>query len=141
MILVMQPHQYLSPEWLEAVRGLREQYRATKGPDEPLLVNYTITDVPFIDGESASFHLDVRSPLFYEPGHVDEPDLSIVTDYETARTAYRDSSWNLDSIRKGYASGRLQVEGDLDRIPEWWVEVVQDPEHIAVWDQIMMVTA
>lgn len=137
----MQPHPYLSPEWLEAVRGLREQYRAKKGPDEPLLVNYTITDVPFIDGESAHFHLDVRSPLFYEPGHVDEPDLSIVTDYETARNAYRDSSWNLDSIRKGYASGHLQVEGDLDRIPEWWVEVVQDPEHISLWDQIMMVTA
>jgi hypothetical protein len=141
MILAMKQHQYLSPEWFDAVRGLRQQYRATKGPDEPLLVNYTITDVPFIDGESASFHLDVRSPLFYEPGHVEKPDLWVVTDYETARRTYRDNSWSLDSIREGYESGLLQVEGDLDRVPEWWIEVVQDSEHIAMWDQIMMVTA
>ena len=108
-----QQYQYLSPEWLEAVRNLREQYRTAKGPEEPILVNYTITDVPFIGGDPAEFHLDVRSPLFYEPGHIAAPNLSISTDYETARTLYSDASWNLSGIRETFTDGLLNTENKV----------------------------
>ncbi|MGI9623931.1 MAG: hypothetical protein ACR2PK_13935 [Acidimicrobiales bacterium] len=137
----MEQHPYLSPEWLATVRELRAGYRETHGAEDPLLVNYTMTGVPFANDGRADFHLDVRSPLFYEPGHVANPDLWVVTDYETARGIYRDSSWNLERLRSAYASGLLQVEGDLDAIPGWWIDVVQDADHIALWDQIMLITA
>lgn len=136
----MASYPYLSPDWIEAVRKIRMRHAEDSTPYPPVVVNYTVSDIPFLDGGSADFHTDVRSPHFFERGHQADAALTVRTDYETARNIYRDATWSLDRLREGYRSGAIEMEGDIELIPEWWTEVVSHPDQVAMYDEIMMVT-
>jgi hypothetical protein len=137
----MASYPYLSPEWIEAVREIRGHHAAHLADRPRIVVNYTITDIPFLDGGTGQYHTDVRSPHFFEPIHDNDAALAVRTDYETARRLFRDSTWNLERLREGYRSGSIEIEGDIDLIPEWWTEAVGNPDELAMYDEIMMVTA
>jgi hypothetical protein len=136
----MAPHPYLSSEWIEAVREIRGRHAAHLAHRPRIVINYTITDIPFLDGASAEFHTDVRSPHFFELNHDNDAALAVRTDYETARQLYSDSTWSLDRLREGYGSGSIAIEGEIELIPEWWTEAVGHPDELAMYDEIMMVT-
>lgn len=137
----MASHKFLSPEWVEAVTEIRQRHASRSEHYPRAVINHTITDVPSLDGGTADFHTDIRSPHFFERGHAAEgAELTIRTSYETARGLYRDGSWNLQRLRDAYADGSLEVDGDLELIPEWWQEVVTHPAEMMMYDEIMMVT-
>ena len=66
---------FLSPEWIEAAREIRERYSADTAPIEVAVkVNQVITEVPFGDGELHA-HIDTSNgDLDLELGHLDDPD-------------------------------------------------------------------
>jgi hypothetical protein len=137
----MDKFDFLSADWVEESRRLRGVYRDEHGESHRLVANYTITDVPFLDGGTAEFHLDFQSPLFYEKGHVESADYQIATDYETARTIYHDTSWGLDRLRDAYSDGSIQIEGPVEELREFWADVIREPDHIEMYDRIMEFTA
>jgi hypothetical protein len=134
-------YPYLSPDWIEAVGEIRKRRVEVNASYPQFVVNYTISDIPFLDGGTADFHTDIRSPHFFERGHDADASLTVRTDYETARRIYRDSTWSLDRLRESYGSGAIAIEGDLELIPQWWTEVVSSPDQVAMYDEIMMMTA
>jgi hypothetical protein len=137
----MERFEYLSPRWFEATRAVRGEYRSNHEPDVSYVGNLTITAVPSLNGDSATFHVDLSLPLFYDAGHVENADFSLVTDFETAREIYQDDSWGLVRLSDAYADGTLQATGDIDVVREFWIEVIRDPDHVTVFDQIMAFTA
>jgi hypothetical protein len=136
----MEQYAYLSPEWLEAVREVRSRYAGSHEPLPPLIVNYTISDIPGYDG-AAEFHSDARSRLYFERGHRPDAAWSISTDYTTAREVYRDTSLGMNQLTDAYEAGTLTVEGDLEAIREAFADAVRAVGYLEVLDEIAAFTA
>ena len=137
----MTPYRFLTPEWIDAVRRIRESVGASRGAEAPLRANFTVTDVAFIDGGVFEYHSDNELHAFFEPGHSSDADLSLAMDYATAERIYKDRSINLQELRDANQSGEVIVGGDIEALVEWWRSMVGDVERLEMWDQIQDVTS
>ena len=106
---------FLSDEWLEQARRLRAEYDGKVPPASFVIrMNQVITDVPFGDGRVLA-HLDTSSG---EPeldlGHLDQPDLTVTTDYQTAKSILIDG--DPQAAMGAFMSGRIRVDGDITKL-------------------------
>ena len=113
--LYLVAHPFLSDEWIDAARAIREKYLG-QVPKIPFSVrmNQVITKVPFGEGTLQS-HIDTSSgELLMDLGHVDKPDLTVTTDYETARLLFlgRDPQ----AAMQAFLSGKVKVDGDMTKM-------------------------
>ena len=109
------PHPFLSEEWIAAAREIRARYE-DEAPriDIPIRMNQVVTKVPFGDGTIKS-HLDTSSGvLVMELGHLENPDLTVTTDYETARHIFlmRDPQLGMQA----FLSGKVRIDGDMTKM-------------------------
>lgn len=105
-------HQFLSDEWMAAAAAIREKYadQATKVTSS-IRMNQVITDVPFGDGMVKLF-LDTSSgDVVMEKGALDTPDLTLTTDWETARKIFVDQ--DQAAGMQAFMSGKVKVQGDM----------------------------
>lgn len=114
-MVVAMSHPFLSEEWMTAARAIREKY-ADQVPnvEADLRINQVIQDVPFGDGEVESF-LDTSSgAVVMELGSLDEPDVTITTDYETAKAlfVYQDPAVAMQA----FMNGKVKVQGDMMKL-------------------------
>ena len=107
----MSQYQFLSEEWLEQTRKLREEYKEHV-PEVPVSVrmNQVIHDVPFGQG-TIHAHVDTSSGyLEMETGHLESPDLTITLSYATAKAILVDG--DAQAAMNAFMSGRIKVDGD-----------------------------
>ena len=109
------PHPFLSEEWIAAAREIRARYE-DEAPriDIPIRMNQVVTKVPFGDGTIKS-HLDTSSGvLVMDLGHLENPDLTVTTDYETARHIFlmRDPQLGMQA----FLSGKVRIDGDMTKM-------------------------
>ncbi|MFM8867355.1 MAG: SCP2 sterol-binding domain-containing protein [Ilumatobacteraceae bacterium] len=109
------PHPFLSDEWIDAARAIREKYIG-QVPKIPFSVrmNQVITKVPFGEGTLHS-HIDTSTgELVMDLGHIEQPDLTVTTDYETARLLFlgRDPQ----AAMQAFLSGKVKVDGDMTKM-------------------------
>ncbi len=105
-------HQFLSDEWMAAATAIREKYadQATKVTSS-IRMNQVITDVPFGDG-MVNLFLDTSSgDVVMEKGALDTPDLTVTTDWETARKIFVDQ--DQAAGMQAFMSGKVKVQGDM----------------------------
>ena len=105
-------HQFLSDEWMAAATAIREKYAdlATKVTSS-IRMNQVITDVPFGDG-TVNLFLDTSSgDVVMEKGALDTPDLTLTTDWETARKIFVDQ--DQAAGMQAFMSGKVKVQGDM----------------------------
>jgi len=105
-------HQFLSDEWMAAAAAIREKYadQATKVTSS-IRMNQVITDVPFGDG-TVNLFLDTSSgDVVMEKGALDTPDLTLTTDWETARKIFVDQ--DQAAGMQAFMSGKVKVQGDM----------------------------
>jgi len=130
---------FLSPEWIEAAREIRERYSSQTAPIEVAVrVNQVVTDVPFGDGELHA-HIDTSSgDVDLELGHLDEPDATITLSYETARALLveRDPA----KVMQAFMSGGIQVDGDLMKVMAMQASTPQDDLALQVAEEILAIT-
>ncbi|MCP3939222.1 MAG: SCP2 sterol-binding domain-containing protein [Actinomycetia bacterium] len=109
------PHTFLSDEWIEAVVGLQTEYLGRiAAPEQSIVMNQVINDVPFGTG-TLYLHVDTRSGVAeVDHGHTDEADVTITTDYDTAKTLFMTS--NPQEIMMAFMSGRVLIEGDMAKL-------------------------
>lgn len=108
-------HPFLSDEWLDETRRIRESYRGRNSVVPPILrVNQVINEVPF--GSSiVHAHLDTTSgDVEFDLGHVDEPDLTVTTSYEVAKALIVDADMN--AAMQAFMSGAVTVDGDIMKL-------------------------
>jgi len=130
---------FLSPEWIEAAREIRERYSSQTAPIEVAAkVNQVITDVPFGDGDLYA-HIDTSNgDVDLDLGHLDEPDATITLSYETARALLveRDPA----KAMQAFMSGGIQVEGDLMKVMAMQATTPQDELALTVAEEILAIT-
>jgi len=130
---------FLSPEWIEAAREIRERYSSqTASIEVAVRVNQVVTDVPFGDGELHA-HIDTSSgDVDLELGHLDEPDATITLSYETARALLveRDPA----KVMQAFMSGGIQVDGDLMKVMAMQASTPQDDLALQVAEEILAIT-
>jgi hypothetical protein len=109
-------YPFLSPEWITSARRLRAEF-ADRLP-EPVVaarINVIVTDIPHDQSGIMEGHIDTtEGQTIIEDGHVDEPDLTVTVDYETAKAAFvtRDQQ----ALMQSFFAGRILVEGDPSKL-------------------------
>ena len=111
----MASYPFLSDEWVEAARAVREEYRGRVPPlKHSVRVNQVITDVPFGTGTVES-HVDTTSgELELDYGHLPDPDVTVTLDYATAKAIFVDG--NPQAGMQAFMSGKIKVQGDMSKL-------------------------
>jgi hypothetical protein len=109
------PYPFLSDEWVEQARTLREEYSGKTQPiPHSVKMNLVVTAVPFGDGTMEA-HLDTSSgEPELEHGHLDQADLKVTVDYDTAKAILVDG--NPQAGMQAFMAGKVKVEGDMAKM-------------------------
>lgn len=111
----MAKYPFLSDEWMEEARKIREEYRGKTQPTAHVVkMNQVITNVPFGDG-TIDAHMDTSSgELEMEKGHIDGADVKVTVDYDTAKAIFVDG--NPQAGMQAFMAGKIKVEGDMTKL-------------------------
>jgi len=111
----MSKFAFLSDDWLGAVLALQEQYRPQlPAPAVKMKMNQIVTGVPFGEG-SVHLHIDTSSgQAVMGRGHLEGPDVSVTTDYATARTLFVDNSQQ--AAMQAFMQGKIKAQGDMAKL-------------------------
>ena len=112
----MTSYPFLSPEWIDAARELREEHAADL-PDAPVAtrINVVVTEIPHGTDDTLEGHIDTsQGTTVIEENHIDDPELTVTVDYDTAKAAFvtRDQQ----AVMQAFLSGKILVEGDASKI-------------------------
>ena len=133
-------HQFLSEEWMTAAKTIREKY-ADQVPAVTVSIRMTqvITDVPFGEGTINAF-LDTSSgALEMELGALETPDLTLTTDYATAKAVFVDQ--DQAAGMQAFMSGKIKVQGDMMKMMAMQTGMPQTDITAKVQDEIKAITA
>lgn len=108
-------YTFLTDEWIDAARELRAKY-ADRLPDVTIEVriNQVVTDVPFGDGTIRAFIDSTDGTLDLELGELDEPDVTMTTDYDTAKAMVVDQDPAV--VMQSFMAGKITVQGDMMKL-------------------------
>ena len=113
----MAKYPFLSEEWIAEVRRLGDEARAGGGGTNiphQVKMNQVITDVPFGDG-TINAHMDTSSgEMQMEMGHLENPDLTVTLDYDTAKAIFVDG--NPQAGMQAFMAGKVKVQGDMTKL-------------------------
>jgi hypothetical protein len=106
-------YAFLSPEWVDAVRDIRDEYAPVveaQHTGDDVAVNLLVTEVPH--GDDVRAHAALRaSGAALDLGHVDDAKVLVTVDYATARAAVVDQ--DVKAMIKGFLLGKIAIRGDL----------------------------
>jgi putative sterol carrier protein len=111
----MASYPFLSDEWLDAARKIREEYAGKTPPiAHSVKMNLVVTAVPFSD-KDIDAHMDTSSgELLLETGHLETPDLKVTVDYDTAKAILIEG--NPQAGMQAFMAGKVRVEGDMAKL-------------------------
>ncbi len=108
-------YPFLSDEWMDAARAIREKY-ADQVPEveAELRINQVVTDVPFGDDTVRSY-LDTSSgSVVMELGELDDADVTVTTDYATAQALFVDQDPAV--AMAAFMNGKVKIQGDMMKL-------------------------
>jgi putative sterol carrier protein len=113
--LIVAKHAFLSEEWMDEARKIREEYRGKgSAPAHTMKMNQIITDVPFGDG-TINAHMDTSSgEMEMDMGHLDDAELTVTIDYETAKAIFVEQ--NPQAGMQAFMAGKIKVQGDMTKL-------------------------
>jgi hypothetical protein len=136
-------HPFLSPEWMEAAREIRAKYADQASKVTTVIrMNQVITDVPadvHPDGTIHSF-LDTSSgDVVMELGALETADLTLTTDYETARKVFVEQ--DQAAGMQAFMAGKIKVQGDMMKMMAMQTAMPQDDIAKTIATEIKDITA
>ena len=137
------PHPFLSPEWMDAAKAIREQYAGEVSKvTTSIRMNLVITDAPSEvspDGGVKAF-LDTSSgDIVLDKGELDTPDLTVTTDFDTARKIFVDQ--DQAAGMQAFMGGKIKVQGDMMKMMAMQTSMPNDDIAKKVADEIKAITA
>jgi len=111
----MASYPFLSDEWLDEARKIREEYAGKTPPiAHSVKMNLVVTSVPFSD-DDINAHMDTSSgELELDTGHLDAADLKVTVDYDTAKAILIEG--NPQAGMQAFMAGKVRVEGDMAKL-------------------------
>jgi len=105
-------HLFLSDEWMLAAREIRSRYQdETMKVPVGVRMNQIITGVPFGEGTVNAYTDTSSGVLDIDLGHLESADVTVTTDYVTARNIFVEQDPNF--TMQAFMSGKIKVEGDM----------------------------
>ncbi|MFT3853645.1 MAG: SCP2 sterol-binding domain-containing protein [Ilumatobacteraceae bacterium] len=119
------PHQFLSPEWMDAAKAIREKYAAESAKvTTSIRMNQVITDAPF-GGGTLNTYLDTSSgDVVMGSGELEGADLTVTTDYATAHKIFVEQ--DQAAGMQAFMSGKIKVQGDMMKMMALQTSMPQD---------------
>ena len=109
----MAKHPFLSDDWFAAVRALIEQHGNEAPAHQNMKMNLVVTETPF--GDDRQFHMGAEDgKALFGPGHLDGADLTLTTDYATAKDVF--ASGNPQAGMQAFMAGKVRVQGDMAKL-------------------------
>ncbi len=132
------PHKFLSEEWMEEARKIREEYAGKAAPPaHEVRMNQVVTDVPFGEG-SIDAHMDTSGgESKMELGHLENPDLTVTLDYDTAKAILVDG--NPQAGMQAFMAGKIKVQGDMTKLMALQ-SAAPDPVQAEIAEKIKAIT-
>ena len=133
------PYPFLSAEWMDAAKAIREKYAGQTSPITiSVRMNQVITDVPFGDADVNLF-LDTSSgSLVMESGALETPDLTLTTDYDTAKKIFVDQ--DQAAGMQAFMAGKIKVQGDMMKMMAMQTGMPQDEIAKTIAGEIKEIT-
>jgi putative sterol carrier protein len=133
-------YQFLSPEWMEAAKQIRHKHAAAAAQvTTSIRMNQVITDVPFGEGTVLSY-LDTSSgAVEMELGALETPDLTLTTDYATARAVFVEQ--DQAAGMQAFMSGKIKVTGDMMKMMAMQTSMPNDDVAKMIAQEIKDITA
>jgi putative sterol carrier protein len=138
---VAEQYEFLSPQWLDAVRRIREEMPDPAGePPLTMKMNVVVVETPF-DGGDMRGHVDTSDGrLLVEEGHLEGPDLTVTVEYATAKSIFVDQDLNV--AMQAFMAGRVKVQGDITKLMALQAQsITPDPDAIAIAEAVKDLTA
>ena len=108
-------HEFLSPSWIDAVRALRVEYEdRVRPPSIAVKANVVVTGAPFGEPEILGSIDTSSGQLALEAGHLPEVDLTITTDYATAKALFVQQDPN--AAIQAVFGGKIRVQGEMTKL-------------------------
>ncbi len=132
-------HQFLSDEWMVAAREIRARYQndSVKIP-VGVRMNQIITEVPFGEGTVATYTDTTSGSLDIDLGHLETVDVTVTTDYTTARNIFVEQDPNF--TMQAFMSGKIKVEGDMLKMMALQGAMPQDETAKTIAAEIKSIT-
>ena len=129
----MTSYPFLSPEWIQAAHSIREEYlEDLPDPEIPMRANVVITETPFDGNDVLGFIDTTEGSTQLEVGELEDPELTIKLDYETARALF--VSQDIQKLMEAFLGGKILVTGDVSKILT--LTPPTDPEQIELATEI-----
>ena len=132
-------YPFLSPEWMDAAKAIREKYADQAAAITiSVKMNQVITDVPFGEGD-VRLYLDTSSgSLEMEPGELETPDLTLTTDYDTAKKIFVDQ--DQAAGMQAFMAGKIKVQGDMMKMMAMQTGMPQDEIAKTIASEVKAIT-
>jgi putative sterol carrier protein len=130
---------FLTDEWIAEAKRLREEVGPPASPPaHTVRMNQIITDVPFGDGEVRVFMDTTDGEVNLDLGELENPDLTVTVDYETAKAIIVDQ--NPQAGMQAFMAGKVKVQGDMTKLMA--MQTAQpDPSALELSKKIQEMTA
>ena len=108
-------HEFLSPSWIDAVHALRDEYHdRVQPPSIAVRANVVVTGAPFGEPEILGSIDTSSGQLALDAGHLADPDLTITTDYATAKALFVQQDPN--AALQAVFGGKIRVQGEMTKL-------------------------
>lgn len=131
---------FLSDEWRDAVREMSEDESGIVIDQPGLIVNATVTGVPFGDG-TLMMHSDRGPVVGWQPDHSPDAAFEIRVDYHVAKALVLDATATADALVLGFATHAVEVLGDSSQYQHWWRARLGHQSAVELEDRIRAITA
>ena len=133
-------HPFLSDEWMTAAKEIRAKYagQTAQGHRQALRINQVVTGAPFGEGTVESY-LDTSSgDVVMDLGHLDEADVTVTTDYDTAKAIFvlQDAAAGMQA----FMTGKIQVQGDMMKLMAMQAAMPTDEASQQIAEEIKAIT-
>ena len=135
----VEAHPFLSDAWIAAARAIREEHDEAQPVTVEIKMNQVVTDVPFGEGTVHSYMDTSSGALVLELGELDDADVTITTDYLTAKAIFVDQDPAV--AMQAFMSGKIRVQGDMMKLMALQTVAPSDPAARDVAENIRAITA
>ena len=106
-------YAFLSDDWLREVRRVVDEHGIVVPKETDVTLNLLVTETPF--EEDRRIHLAVQQGIAdWSSGHVDNADLTLTTDYQTAREIFM--TGDPQAALQAFMQGKVKIQGDLTKL-------------------------
>ena len=134
----MPKYPFLSDEWSEAARKIREEHKGQVPPPAHVIkANLVITGVPFGEGTQNAYMDTSSGELEMERGHLEGPDVTVTLDYDTAKAIFIEG--NPQAGMQAFMAGKIKIQGDMTKLMVMQ-QATPDPAAMEVQSKIKEIT-